>query len=238
MAPVRIGTSGFSYAEWKPGFYPPKLPQKDFLGYYASQLPAVEIDSTFYRFPRPTTLESWRNTTGPDFRFALKAPQKITHRERLEAGSEATAYWTGLLPTLGERLGIVLYQLPPFFKRDDERLGAFLGALPTAPPVAFEFRHPSWYCPDVYALLRARDAALCIRDEDAGTTQVELTAERTYLRLRRGEYTAAERQLWLERITAWADQGIEVFAFIKHEDNPKAPAVALQFAEEIRHTRG
>jgi uncharacterized protein YecE (DUF72 family) len=232
MACAYIGTSGFSYPEWKPSFYPAKLPQKGFLAHYASRLSAVEIDSTFYRFPRPTTLDAWRGATGPGFRFALKAPQKITHRERLVAGSDAVAYWASLLPRLGDRLGIVLYQLPPFLKRDDERLAAFIAALPPGAPVAFEFRHASWFCSEIYALLRRHEAALCIRDADDETTPLEITARCTYLRLRRAVYGPDGRRFWRERIDDWTARDIEVFAFVKHEGDPPAPWIALELASE------
>jgi uncharacterized protein YecE (DUF72 family) len=227
MAGVHIGTSGFAYPEWRPDFYPEKLPQREFLSYYASKLSAVEIDATFYRMPRPTTLDNWRETTHENFRFALKAPRKITHRDKLAVPSEALAYWTGLLPRLGDRLGMVLYQLPPYLLRDDHRLEAFLCSLDPSPPVAFEFRHRSWFVPKVFEILRAHAAALCIHDADEGTSTIQLTAPRTYLRLRREEYGPAEQREWLLRVLGWAEQGIEVYAFFKHE-GPQAPAMAVE----------
>jgi uncharacterized protein YecE (DUF72 family) len=232
---VHIGTSGFSYPEWKPAFYPQGLAQKRFLAHYASRLSAVEIDATFYRLPKPVTLEAWREATGETFRFALKAPQRITHRERLAVPSSTLEYWTGLLPRLGHRLGVVLYQLPPFLPRDEQRLKAFLQALPSGVPVAFEFRHPSWFVPEIYALLSEHDAALTIHDSDQTTTPAELTARTAYLRLRRTRYDVSARRAWQERICGWAEQGVEVFAFIKHEDNPQAPWVAIEFATEFGH---
>jgi uncharacterized protein YecE (DUF72 family) len=229
MARVHIGTSGFAYPEWRPEFYPGKLPRKSFLSYYASKLSAVEVDATFYRMPRPATLDSWRDTTRESFRFALKAPRKITHREQLAVPSDALEYWTSLLPRLGPRLGIVLYQLPPHLVRNDDRLDAFLGSLNPSPPVAFEFRHDSWFVPEVFEILRARAAALCIHDADDGTSALELTAPRTYLRLRRNEYRVAERREWIKQVVGWAEQGIEVYAFVKHE-GPQAPALAVELA--------
>lgn len=232
MAPVHIGTSGFSYPEWRPDFYPTGLPIKGFLAYYASRLSAVEIDSTFYRMPKPTTLDSWREKTGDRFRFALKAPRKITHHQQLSLPSGAVDYWTSLLPRLGDRLGIVLYQLPPYLRRDDDRLAGFLRALDPSTPVAFEFRNDSWFVPDVFAVLREHGAALCIHDADAGTTAMELTAPRTYVRLRRAAYGPAMRQQWQQRLRDWADQGVEVFAFVKHE-GAEAPLVAVELSGSL-----
>ena len=210
MAPVHVGTSGFAYPGWRPGFYPAKLPQKAFLAHYASRLSAVEVDATFYRMPKPATLEGWRQTTPEDFRFALKAPRTITHRQQLALPSDALDYWTSLLPRLESRLGMVLYQLPPYLRRNDGRLDTFLGSLPQGVPVAFEFRHDSWFVPEVFEILRAHAAALCIHDADSGTSALELTAPRTYLRLRRSEYGPTERREWQRRIGEWAERGIEV----------------------------
>jgi uncharacterized protein YecE (DUF72 family) len=233
VAPVHFGTSGFAYPEWKPLFYPAGLPSHGFLGHYAQRLTAVEIDATFYRMPKPGTLDAWRNATAEAFRFALKAPRRITHQQRLSLPSSALEYWLGLLPRLGDRLGVVLYQLPPYWRRSDERLAEFLAVLPQQVPSAFEFRHASWFDPAVYALLRNHDAALCIRDDDQGTTPIELTALRTYVRLRRSGYGDAERRSWQKRLAAWAEQGIEVYAFLKHEDNPQAALLAVEFAHGI-----
>jgi uncharacterized protein YecE (DUF72 family) len=233
MAPVHFGTSGFSYPEWKPLFYPAGLRSRGFLGHYAGHFSAVEIDATFYHIPRPATLDSWRDATAETFRFALKAPRRITHFQRLSVPSKTLEYWTSVLPQLGSRLGVVLYQLPPYLRRDDQRLAAFLAALPGTVPNAFEFRHPSWFDAAVYDLLRAHDATLCVRDEDEGTTPLELTARRTYVRLRRTSYGEADRRSWQRQLGSWAEQGIEVFAFLKHEDDPRAALDAVEFARGI-----
>jgi uncharacterized protein YecE (DUF72 family) len=230
MARAVIGTSGFSYKEWKPFFYPQDLSDKQFLSYYASKLRGVEIDSTFYRMPNPKVLEAWRNAAPEDFRFAIKAPQQITHRQRLTVPSDALVYFLGLLSHLGDRLGTVLFQLPPFFRADLAKLEAFLGALTPGMPVSFEFRHPSWFTSDTYGLLSRHGAALCVNDGEEGTTPLELTARHVYVRLRKDAYTPEERAAWQERFAGWVAQGIDVFAFIKHKDNPRAPLVALEFA--------
>jgi len=231
MASIWFGTSGFSYKEWRPSFYPEGLSDKQFLRYYSEQLNSVEIDYTFYRMPSAKTIETWRDTTREHFKFTLKASQQITHRQRLKVPSEALEYFMTVTPGLEDRLGLVLFQLPPFFKYDIARLEGFLSALPRGVATAFEFRHESWFQADVYGLLRRHNAALCIHDADDHTTPMEITAPVTYVRLRRSEYSPRERSEWQDRILAWANGGIEVFAYIKHEDNPNAPLIALEFAK-------
>jgi uncharacterized protein YecE (DUF72 family) len=231
MARVWVGTSGFSYKEWKGAFYPRDLPDREFLKYYSSRLRAVEIDSTFYRMPSQATLEAWRMATPDDFRFSLKASQQITHRQRLQVPSDALKHLLSLVPTLGARLAMVLYQLPPFFRCDAARLRDFLEVLPADINSAFEFRHASWFVPEVYDLLKRHNAALCIHDQDEGCSPLEMTTQFTYVRLRRTAYTPEQRDEWKERWERWAQAGIEVFAYIKHEDNPNAPQIALEFAE-------
>jgi uncharacterized protein YecE (DUF72 family) len=233
MAPVWFGTSGFSYKEWRPAFYPEGLSDKQFLHYYSSRLNSVEIDYTFYRMPSPKTIEAWRTATADGFKFTIKASQQITHRQRLKVPSESLDYLLSVIPGLESRLGMVLYQLPPFFKCDPQKLEAFLAVLPRGIRSAFEFRHESWFSDDVYRLLRNHNVALCIHDADDHTTPLELTAGFTYIRLRRSVYDEAKRSEWQDRIRGWARDGIEVFAYIKHEDNPGAPLIALEFAQGI-----
>jgi uncharacterized protein YecE (DUF72 family) len=218
MARAYLGTSGFSYPEWRPSFYPSDLKPDSFLSYYARRLPAVEIDRTFYRMPNARTLESWREAVPDGFKFTLKASQKITHFERLKLPSEAHDYLVGVLPRLGDRLGVHFYQLPPNFRRNDERLETFLANLPTGVPSAFEFRHESWFDPAVYRLLERAGVALVVNEGDEGSTPLEVTAPLVYLRLRKERYDEAEREAWLRRIDGWVGEGIDVFAFIKHED--------------------
>jgi uncharacterized protein YecE (DUF72 family) len=234
MAPVWFGTSGFGYKEWRPMFYPEGLSDKKFLNYYSSKLNSVEIDYTFYRMPSAQTIASWRDSTPEHFKFTLKASQQITHRQRLKVPSEALEYFVNVVPGLESRLGMILFQLPPFFKCDLSRLETFLAVLPRGIKSAFEFRHESWFTAEVYALLRRHGTGLCIHDADDHTTPMETTAGFTYVRLRRSEYSNSKKQEWQERIQAWARDGIEVFAYIKHEDNPTAPLIALDFAQDLR----
>jgi uncharacterized protein YecE (DUF72 family) len=187
--------------------------------------------------PNRKTLEAWREATPVDFRFALKVSRKITHFERLRLPSDALDYLLGVVSALGERLGILLFQLPPNFKADPDRLALLLGSLPSTLGYAFEFRHDSWFAPEIYALLRAHDAALCIHDADDRTTPIERTAVRSYARLRKSEYSESALLEWRDRLTAWERDGVDVFAFFKHEDNPDAPRMALEFARICREGR-
>jgi uncharacterized protein YecE (DUF72 family) len=230
MARIWFGTSGFSYKEWKPIFYPPDVPEKQFLRYYSTRLNSVEIDYTFYRMPTAKTIDAWKAAAPENFKFTLKASQQITHRERLKIPSDALDYFLTVVPGLGDRLGMILFQLPPFFKCDVPKLEAFVSALPRGIPAAFEFRHDSWFSKEVYGLLRKYGIALCIHDADDHTTPIELTAPFTYVRLRRTQYGDQLRSEWQERIRQWANSGTDVFAYIKHEDNPNAPLIALEFA--------
>jgi len=233
MGTAYIGTSGFDYPEWKPSFYPADLPRKQFLQYYATRFRSVELNNTFYQMPNAAKIASWSAATPEPFRFVLKAPRRITHSERLKIPSEAVGYFVHTASGLNQRLGALLFQLPPFFKCDNERLASFLASLPRDIWAAFEFRHESWFTDETYGILELSAAALCINDADDKTTPIRLTSHFTYLRLRRSQYPPELRREWQKRIQSWTGQGIDVFAFIKHEDNPEAPLAALQFQKSI-----
>ena len=233
MAGIWLGTSGFSYKEWRPSFYPADLPEKKFLRYYASQFNSVEINSTFYRTPSPKTIDAWKSSTEADFRFVMKASQQITHREQLRLPSRSLDYLLQAVSGMNSRLGGILYQLPPYFRCDVGRLKDFLAALPRGIRSAFEFRHESWQQPETKDVLRQYGAALCIHDTDDDTTPLDVTAPFTVVRLRRSQYDTRLRDLWRRRIRDWAAGGIDVFAYIKHEDNPEAPKIAREFAEDL-----
>jgi len=228
MATAYIGTSGFDYPEWKPGFYPADLPRKQFLQYYATRFRSVELNNTFYQMPTPARIASWCDATPGHFRFVLKVPRRITHSERLKLPSEALAYFLQTASGLKERLGALLFQFPPFFKCDNEKLLSFLAALPREIPAAFEFRNESWFTEETYRILEGGAAALCVNDADEKSTPIRLTSRFAYLRLRRSQYPPEARREWQERIDKWVGKGTDVFAFIKHEDNPEAPLVALE----------
>jgi uncharacterized protein YecE (DUF72 family) len=231
MAEFRVGTSGYSYKEWKGTFYPEKLPQKDMLRYYSSQLGTVEINNTFYRMPKPALLQGWLGQVPTSFRFVLKAPQRITHVKRLKACEDDLTYFHAVAQHLGPQRGPTLYQLPPNLKRDVPRLEAFLAALPEGERAAFEFRHPSWLEDAVYAALRARGAALCVADvdEEGGSTPRLATAPWGYVRLRREAYSAEALADW----AAWVrGQGFtEASIFFKHEDGGAGPTFARRLTE-------
>src|SRR6185503_15570871 len=189
MMELHVGTSGYSYKEWKGNFYPEDLPAKEMLSYYAGRLPAVEINNTFYRLPQPSMIENWRAQVPSSFRFSVKATQRITHIKRLNNAADETKYLLETAALLEERLGVVLFQLPPNMKKDAARLQAFLNLLPAGTRSAFEFRHESWFDDETFNLLRERDCALVVSDTDEKPlTEITSTAGWGYLRLRRTSY--------------------------------------------------
>jgi len=224
------GTSGYSYKEWKGHFYPEKIAPDQMLQFYSTKLPAVEINNTFYRLPKRELLENWGEQVPPDFRFAVKASQKITHMKRLKNVEEETTYLMDVVGALEKKLGVVFFQLPPNFKKDIERLGAFLEALPEHVPVAWEFRHATWFDDEVYDLLRKHNAALCLADAD-DDLEVPLvsTASWGYMRLRRPGYPPDELQQWFKwvRDQKWKD----AFVFFKHEEAGAGPKMAMEFLQ-------
>ncbi len=227
---LSVGTSGYSYKEWKGPFYPADLPAGEMLGYYAERLPAVEINNTFYRLPRGSVLETWAGSVPEGFRFAIKASRRITHFKRLKETDDETGYLLRTVQVLGDRLGVILFQLPPKLGVDVPRLEAFLELLPEGTRAAFEFRHPSWADEEVYARLRARNCALVHVDaEDQEAGDPVATASFGYLRLRRPGYERADLAAWAQRVAApgWD----EAFVFFKHEDEGAGPALATSFLE-------
>jgi uncharacterized protein YecE (DUF72 family) len=225
---IRAGTSGWSYAAWKGRFYPPDLPTRRMLPAYAARLDAVEANATFYRMPRPATLADWREQVPAGFRFALKAPQRITHVSRLAGSVDTVQSFLAATAELGPTLGPILFQLPPTSKRDLPRLRDFLALLPRGARVAFEFREPSWLDVSVLTALADVGAALCLTDTEDGETPLAATAGFGYLRLRRPDYDDAALGRWLARLTTqpWG----EAFVFFKHEDEARGPRLAMRLA--------
>jgi uncharacterized protein YecE (DUF72 family) len=219
------GASGYSYKEWKGSFYPADIRPEAMLAWYAERLPTVEINNTFYRMPKTAVLESWAGATPQGFRFAIKASRRITHIARLKAdtAAEAVAFLYRNLEVLGARRGPVLFQLPPFLKKDLARLEEFLGLLPEGHGAAFEFRNDTWFADDVYDALKRAGAALCLseREDDAPPPLVE-TAPWGYVRLRLETYSEGDLEQWSKRLaaTAWR----EVYVYFMHE--PTAPGYA------------
>jgi uncharacterized protein YecE (DUF72 family) len=227
---IHVGTSGYSYKEWKGSFYPEKIPAKDMLRYYSERLSTVEINATFYRMPQPSMLENWKEQVPETFRFALKAPQRITHIKRLKEAGDETRLFLETAAVLEDELGVVLFQLPPNFKKDLPRLEAFLAQLPPATRAAFEFRHPTWFDDDVLELLRSQNRPLVVSDtDDMPTTHIDKTADWGYLRLRRVLYSEENLREWVKRIRDQNWQ--ETFLFFKHEDAGTGPRLAAQFIE-------
>ncbi|MBW3628081.1 MAG: DUF72 domain-containing protein [Gemmatimonadetes bacterium] len=233
---LSIGTSGFAYKEWNGTFYPEGLSSSGMLRYYAEHFRAVEINSTFFRMPTESVLREWADDVPDGFRFALKAPQLITHRKRLNEVAEPVTQLFRVAAALEARLGPVLFQLPPNFKKNLTRLETFLELVPKDARVAIEFRHPSWFEEDVLDALRGRAAALCVaHGEDVDTPPVA-TADWGYLRLRQVTYTEAELQEWQSfvRGQGWS----EVHVFFKHEDTGTGPTLARQFEEMFGRSPG
>ena len=224
---IYAGTSGYSYKEWKGPFYPEKLPAKEMLSFYAQQLRTVEINNTFYRLPKPEIVARWAEQVPDGFVFVIKASQRITHRAKLVDAEETVGYLWEAIGELGPHLGPVLFQLPPYFRKDVGVLRDFLAALPEGMRPVLEFRHASWEDDDVRDVLRAANAALCVADvDDADDPEIVGTADWGYLRLRRATYDEAALAKWAERIRA--QQWQRAFVFFKHEDEGSAPKMALQ----------
>ena len=223
------GTSGFSYRAWQGSFYPERIAAKDMLSHYAQRLPTVEINNTFYRLPKPEVVRGWRAQVPDGFRFAVKAPQRITHRKRLRDCADELAYFAQMLEGFDGTVGAVLFQLPPFARRETAQLREFVSHLPSGMRAAFEFRHPSWLEPEVYAALAAGNCALVLSETDESSPPVEWTADWAYLRLRKTSYSNAELETWHARLAAAPVD--EAFVYFKHEDEGVGPKLAAAFLE-------
>jgi uncharacterized protein YecE (DUF72 family) len=219
---IFAGTSGWAYPSWKPEFYPAKLASAKFLSHYATRLNTVEVNYTFRRFPTEKLLRGWIEATPANFRFAIKAHQKITHVARLRDVADFTSDFLRSLQPLDEekKLGPVLFQLPPFLKCDAGLLKDFLGLLPRSLRAAFEFRHASWFSEEIYGVLRGANAALCNAESEKLETPNVQTADFAYLRLRKEKYSAKERTALEERIARLGNGG-DVYIYFKHEDTPE-----------------
>ncbi|HYV20603.1 MAG TPA: DUF72 domain-containing protein [Verrucomicrobiae bacterium] len=223
------GTSGYSYKEWVGPFYPEKTPAPEMLRFYARHFSTVEINNTFYRMPAAALLERWAQEVPDGFAFAVKAPRRITHIRRLKDAGEIVEEFLRRAASLGDKLGIVLYQCPPTLRKDLPRLRDFLATLPAGARAAFEFRHDSWHDDEVYDSLRERGASWCVAEEDDGATPFVCTAPDAYLRLRRTNYTEADLRVWAERLAA---QPLErAWVYFKHEDEALAPKFASLFTD-------
>jgi uncharacterized protein YecE (DUF72 family) len=230
---VYVGTSGYSYKEWKGQFYPDKISPKEMLRFYSEHFGTVEINNTFYHMPTESVLASWVEQVPDDFVFAFKAPQVITHLKRLRNVGQETEYLLRTLSVLGERLGPILFQFPKSFHADHSTLKDFLPLISRTMSCAFEFRSPSWLDAGIHDLLRERGCSLCIADSDENqTNEIIATAPWGYLRLRRSDYTDADLSRWMEGILL--QKWKRAFVFFKHdEEAKKGPEMAIRFHQLI-----
>jgi uncharacterized protein YecE (DUF72 family) len=235
MAQLYVGTSGWAYPSWKPDFYPAKLPQKNFLPHYATQLNTVEVNFTFRQLIKETTAQKWIAETPPGFRFGVKAHQVITHIKRLKGTADFVPRFLSTIEPLAQagKLGPVLFQLPPNLKADVKLLEEFLPALPRAVQAAFEFRNPSWFTDEIFNLLKNTNRALCVAETEARVTPDVVTADFCYYRYRKPSYTADERRIMVDRIREHLGQGRDVFAYFKHEETPEGALYAVEILKEI-----
>jgi uncharacterized protein YecE (DUF72 family) len=229
---IRVGTSGYNYPEWKGRFYPPTLPAKSMLAFYADRFSTVEINATFYRTPTAALARAWAARTPDGFVFTLKAPRRITHERRLRDVDEPLRLFCDAAEALGAKRGPLLFQLPPTLAKDTDRLRDLVFRLPPLVRCAFEFRHGSWFADDVYDVLRARDAALCIADTEAGMTPDVATASWGYLRLRDAAYTDADLDTWAARVRR--PEWVDAFLYFKHEETASGPALAAALLQRLR----
>jgi uncharacterized protein YecE (DUF72 family) len=239
---IYAGCSGWAYPQWKPDFYPPKTPAKKFLEHYAGRLNSVEVNYTFRQLPSRSTIDGWLAQVGPEFRFSFKAPQRITHIKRLNDCAEAlSVFYTALRPvSAAGRMGLILFQLAPNFKADPAKLESFLRDAAPAEAgslrVAFEFRHASWFTEEIYGVLRAHNAALCVAESDEFETPEVATASFSCYRFRKSEYKEEELAKVEARLQESATRG-DVFAYFKHEDTPEGALNAESLLQRLRPSR-
>ena len=222
-----VGTSGFSYKEWKGVFYPEKLRNQDMLAWYATRLTAVEINNTFYRMPKRDVMRAWAAEVPDNFRFIIKASRRITHFKRLKETDEPMGFLFQSSAELGEKLGAILFQLPPNMRADIPRLRQFVSLIPPGVPTAMEFRHESWFDDDVFDCLREKNIAICHADSEDSALPFAVTADWGYLRLRRPRYDKRSLAKWVRRCD---EAGFEhAFVMFKHEDEGAGPKLAEKF---------
>ena len=233
---IWVGTSGFQYAEWKGTFYPEDLSTAKMLPFYAERLSTTEINYTFRRIPSAKTIQGWWDATPERFKFSLKAPQQVTHFAKLRNCSDTLRYFCQVISDLEAKLGAVLFQLPPAFKKDATLLAAFLDDVPPGMRAAFEFRHASWFDDEVFTLLENKNIALCLADSEKLATPIVMTADYGYLRLRREDYQAADVARWAETIRSKKDTWSDAFVYFKHEESGIGPKLAAQLLELLGET--
>jgi uncharacterized protein YecE (DUF72 family) len=241
---IHIGTSGWHYTHWVGPFYPQGMPPSEFLGSYARRFATVEVNNTFYQLPSPKTLADWRAGTPAGFVFACKASRYITHMKKLKDPSQSTEKFFRAIDGLGDKLGPVLFQLPPRWRADAQRLARFLKALPKGYRFAFEFRDESWFNPEIHDLLAGHNAAFCAYDLDRRRSPVTLTADFAYVRLHgpggpyRGTYDGRTLSGWARRFTSWSGKGIDVYCYFDNDEMGYAALDARRILEMIGDISG
>ena len=231
---VLVGTSGYNYPEWRGTFYPEKFSTDKMLAYYAERFPTVEINYTFYRMPTEKLLAGWAAGTPDAFRFTLKAPRRITHDAKLRRCEDLLQTFCRTARTLESKLGVLLFQLPPNFKKDVALLNEFLSLLPPKTTAAFEFRHPSWFDADVFDALRSKNVALCVADSEKLSTPVETTADYAYFRLRDEGYQQQDLEKWAGVVKDLAPH--DAFVYFKHEEEGLGPDFATRFIAALNRS--
>jgi len=230
---IWVGTSGYNYPEWKGSFYPADLPAAKMLPYYAARFPTVEINYTFYRMPNEKLVAGWAAQTPPQYRLTLKAPRRITHDNRLKNVGALVSGFCQVAGSLGDKLGALLFQLPPNLKKNLELFDAFLDELPPKVGAAFEFRHESWLDEQVFGRLAARNLALCVADSEKMSTPVRITADHAYFRLRDEGYTPDDIARWADTIARATEGTRDVFVYFKHEEEGKGPEFARLLMDRL-----
>lgn len=233
-AGIHIGTSGWHYKDWVGPFYPDDTRPKGMLAYYAGEFGVVEINNSFYRLPDTKTLSTWKASTPERFTFAFKASRYITHNKKLRDAGEALDKMVGVVSALGDKLGPILFQLPPRWKVNSQRLDGFLGMMPPGLRVAFEFRDPSWFNDEVYGILRSHGAAFCIYELDGRKSPTEVTGDLVYIRLHgpdgayKGSYSTRDLSGWAGAISSWTRSGKDVYCFFDNDERGYAAQNALE----------
>jgi uncharacterized protein YecE (DUF72 family) len=230
---VWVGTSGYNYPEWRGSFYPEKFPASKMLPYYAERFQSVEINNTFYRAPNKKILEGWNSETPDRFKLTLKAPKRITHIARLKDCADLVEYFLNTAASLGPKLGALLFQLPPYLKKNLPLLDAFLDPFPPQVCAAFEFRHDSWLDDEVYGRLKAKNLALCVADSEKLSTPLVITASYAYFRLRDEGYTPEDIARWAKTIHDRTSDCTDVFVYFKHEEEGKGPEFARLLLDNL-----
>ena len=234
-----LGTSGWNYRHWREAFYPASLPASDWLAFYAERFSSVEINATFYRLPSDAALDAWREAVPPGFRFAVKASRYITHMKKLKDPAESIAAFFDKVERLGDRQGPILFQLPPRWRADPDRLDAFLAALPSGHRYAFEFRDPSWWTESVTDRLAAHGAAFCLFDLEGQSPPETITTDFVYLRWHgsdgryQGRYSDAALDDWATRIRGWIAAGRDVYGYFDNDAEAQAPRDAARLQSRL-----